>query len=337
MSNGPLGGLRIAAGALWRMSYTSAWIFVVTSLVCALALLPIVLVWTWTTTWSTTMVTRVLVLSLAIVPSYALFALALMLWSAAAMRLTGTRTPPDQELPIAGLSWPLMIRVRFMVSSHLVRVVAGGLFRGSPLWTAYLHLNGAASAPPNSGGSPAYSEILPNAFVRRRTRGPTGGEPRVCVLASGLPRIINTRSRLASRALSEVTRRASPRAGFVTGVRNGFVEFDFHGWHQELYRRRIRPDDVRWAGDLVSALSDRQLNDAFRADGFPPALAHRFIGTLRRNIAAGQQIGVRAVVSTAERQSIDAQAPHDPRRRSRHHQLDDGPAGRTIRPDRPTR
>jgi non-ribosomal peptide synthetase-like protein len=33
--------------------------------------------------------------------------------------------------------------VRYMVASHVVRVLAGAIFRGSPVWTAYLRLNGA--------------------------------------------------------------------------------------------------------------------------------------------------------------------------------------------------
>jgi non-ribosomal peptide synthetase-like protein len=33
--------------------------------------------------------------------------------------------------------------VRYMVAAHLVRVLAGSVFRGSPIWTAYLRLNGA--------------------------------------------------------------------------------------------------------------------------------------------------------------------------------------------------
>ena len=32
---------------------------------------------------------------------------------------------------------------RYMVASHIVRVLAGPLFRGSPVWTIYLRLNGA--------------------------------------------------------------------------------------------------------------------------------------------------------------------------------------------------
>jgi len=32
---------------------------------------------------------------------------------------------------------------RYMVASHLVRLLAGAAFRGSPIWTAYLRQNGA--------------------------------------------------------------------------------------------------------------------------------------------------------------------------------------------------
>src|SRR5262249_25998955 len=71
------------------------------------------------------------------------FALVLMPTSACAARLTGARTPPDREILIAEMGWPLMRWVRCMVSLHIVRLFAGQLFRGSPIWTAYLRLCGA--------------------------------------------------------------------------------------------------------------------------------------------------------------------------------------------------
>jgi hypothetical protein len=80
------------------------------------------------------------------------------------------------------------------------------------------------------------------------------------------------------------------RCGFIRGVRNGFVEFDYHGWHQELLTDRITPDDVGWASYLLSRLSDRQWHDAFRAGGYSPAVADRFIRKLHAKIAEGQQI-----------------------------------------------
>ena len=41
------------------------------------------------------------------------------------------------------------------------------------------------------------------------------------------------------------------RNRFITGVTDGFVRFDYHGWHQELLQRRITPEDVAWACELV--------------------------------------------------------------------------------------
>jgi acetyltransferase-like isoleucine patch superfamily enzyme len=47
------------------------------------------------------------------------------------------------ELPLAAMSWELMTWARYVVRIHLVRLFAGTVFRGSPIWTAYLRLNGA--------------------------------------------------------------------------------------------------------------------------------------------------------------------------------------------------
>jgi hypothetical protein len=81
------------------------------------------------------------------------------------------------------------------------------------------------------------------------------------------------------------------RQPFILDVKDGFVTFNYHGWHQELVRDRITPDDVEWASRLVSQLSDRQWRDAFRAGGFAPAVTDRFITTLQARIAQGQQVG----------------------------------------------
>jgi hypothetical protein len=79
------------------------------------------------------------------------------------------------------------------------------------------------------------------------------------------------------------------REPFITGVKDGFVEFNYHGWHQELLKH-ISPDDVVWASELLGRLTDRQWNDAFRAGGYEPALADRFIGRLQQKIAEGRHL-----------------------------------------------
>ena len=81
------------------------------------------------------------------------------------------------------------------------------------------------------------------------------------------------------------------REPFITGISDGFVTFNFRGRFQELVRRRITPDDVRWASDLLARLSDRQWQDVFRAGGYEPALAARFTRRLHAKIAEGRAIG----------------------------------------------
>jgi hypothetical protein len=83
---------------------------------------------------------------------------------------------------------------------------------------------------------------------------------------------------------------AFERHPFITGIRNGFVQFHYRGWHQELVRDRISPEDVAWACDLLGRLSDRQWQDAFRAGGYDPDVAGRFIRVLRGKLAMGRRL-----------------------------------------------
>jgi acetyltransferase-like isoleucine patch superfamily enzyme len=127
-----------------RISWALVSFAVVQTLVCGLAALPIVLLWSELFEITAARpVMRAVALSLAAVPSYVLFTLLLMVVSPLATRLAGWRTPPAAEIRIADVEWPLLTWARYGASSHLVRVLAGTLFRGSPIWTAYLRLNGA--------------------------------------------------------------------------------------------------------------------------------------------------------------------------------------------------
>ena len=84
---------------------------------------------------------------------------------------------------------------------------------------------------------------------------------------------------------------AFDRSRFIDGVKDGFIEFDYHGWHQELVERRITPRDVAWASRLLARLTARQWADAFRAGGYPAATSATFIGVIQRRIREGQRIG----------------------------------------------
>lgn len=78
---------------------------------------------------------------------------------------------------------------------------------------------------------------------------------------------------------------------FITGVHDGFVQFGFRGYHQELIRGRITPRDAQWTGHLLARLDDRQWDEAFRAGGFTPAAAAPFIRVIRRRIDQAVRIG----------------------------------------------
>ena len=66
-----------------------------------------------------------------------------MIVSPLALRLLRWHTPPDAHMRIDDIDWALLRWVRYGASIHLVRIIAGTLFRGTPVWTAHLRLNGA--------------------------------------------------------------------------------------------------------------------------------------------------------------------------------------------------
>jgi hypothetical protein len=79
------------------------------------------------------------------------------------------------------------------------------------------------------------------------------------------------------------------QTGFIRGVVDGYVRFEYRGRHRSLIDR-ITPADVRWICERLAALSDRQYEDAFRAAGYPRPLAERFIRRLKQKIAEGLRL-----------------------------------------------
>jgi acetyltransferase-like isoleucine patch superfamily enzyme len=129
---------------MWRIGWTILTIAVVQALVCGVALFPVALIWSQVLTLTASAgVLRAAALATLAVPSYALFAMLLMFVSATVVRGLGWHTPPNNEMRIADLEWPLLQWARVMVATHIVRFFAGALFRGTPLWTAYMRLAGA--------------------------------------------------------------------------------------------------------------------------------------------------------------------------------------------------
>jgi acetyltransferase-like isoleucine patch superfamily enzyme len=133
-------GIRRALRVAWAL----ASVFVVESVVLGLAVLPAALFWDWhlgltfRAPWM-----RIVFLAMAFIPTYVLFALALMVLSATSARLFGWRTPREAQLRITDLDWPLLDWGRYVISTHVVRMLAGAPFRATPVWAAYLRLNGA--------------------------------------------------------------------------------------------------------------------------------------------------------------------------------------------------
>lgn len=73
---------------------------------------------------------------------------------------------------------------------------------------------------------------------------------------------------------------------FTEGVVNGKVKFNWSGFHKDLISD-LTPEDVHWTCERLSRLSDKQWTDAFRAGGYDPMLAERFIRRFKAKIAEG--------------------------------------------------
>jgi acetyltransferase-like isoleucine patch superfamily enzyme len=132
------------ASASWRIGVTAVSIGLLQTIVCGLAVLPPALLWAALAHWAApSRGAWIGLVSIGLVPSYAVFALCLMAVSSVVNRLVGLRTPGDAEMRIADAEWRLMRWVQYVAAIHVVRALAGVLFRGSPVWTAYLRLNGA--------------------------------------------------------------------------------------------------------------------------------------------------------------------------------------------------
>jgi acetyltransferase-like isoleucine patch superfamily enzyme len=128
----------------WRIAWAASTLVVVEIVVCGLSTTPVVILW-----WQlakirgSSALLQIIVWSAALIPSYIIFALALLFVSPIALRLVGWRTPTAAEMRIADIDWHLLKFVRYAAANHFVRVLAGTFFRGSPLWTAHLRLGGA--------------------------------------------------------------------------------------------------------------------------------------------------------------------------------------------------
>jgi hypothetical protein len=77
----------------------------------------------------------------------------------------------------------------------------------------------------------------------------------------------------------------------IRSVHSGRVEFDYHGRHRHLLQE-ISAADVVWICQLLNRLSDRQLDDAFRAAGYAAPIRDRYVRKLREKIQEGVALPV---------------------------------------------
>lgn len=128
-----------------RLTWAIASIVVVETVVVGVSALPAFLCWTWLFTFPVPpwVSARAVLAAMSFVPAYLVFCIALATLSALSTRISGWRTRPDQCWKLEDLEWPLLDWMRYMVSTHVVRVLVGTFFRASPIWRFYIRMNGA--------------------------------------------------------------------------------------------------------------------------------------------------------------------------------------------------
>jgi hypothetical protein len=70
---------------------------------------------------------------------------------------------------------------------------------------------------------------------------------------------------------------------FIDGVEGNYVRLDYAGKNSDLMRD-ITVADAKWIGGLLSRLSDRQLEDAFRAANYTQDEVRMLAGAVRKRI-----------------------------------------------------
>ena len=134
---------RARSGVRLRIAWMIASFIIVQAAICGIAAAPLVLVWTLLLDLLPPGVATIAFVSLAALPTYGVFAIFLMAASALSLRLLGWQTPRDSQMRIADFEWPVLNWTRSMAALHVVRVLAGTLYRASPIWSAYLRWSGA--------------------------------------------------------------------------------------------------------------------------------------------------------------------------------------------------
>jgi hypothetical protein len=73
---------------------------------------------------------------------------------------------------------------------------------------------------------------------------------------------------------------------FIKGMAGQYVRFEYRGRHGALVDH-MTAADVRWICERLQRLTDKQWDDAFRAGGYAPQVADRFIRRFKQKIQEG--------------------------------------------------
>ena len=73
---------------------------------------------------------------------------------------------------------------------------------------------------------------------------------------------------------------------FIKRIGENEVEFNFDTIYRSVVER-VRPADVKWTAELMSNLSDAQLDDAFRAAEYSADVRARYVKKIKAKIAEG--------------------------------------------------
>jgi hypothetical protein len=84
-------------------------------------------------------------------------------------------------------------------------------------------------------------------------------------LGSSFGRLANTSTSRSGRSVNKPEHYA--QSNFIKQVNNGLIEFDYRGKADYLVKG-IKIEHGRWLADLLMQLSDKQIEDAFRAANY---------------------------------------------------------------------
>jgi len=78
---------------------------------------------------------------------------------------------------------------------------------------------------------------------------------------------------------------------FIKGVRDGEVEWGFHGNHTEDTTQGIHLEDVKWLLQYVGRITDQQIRNGLQASGATPEEVECFARAVRQRITQMQSLG----------------------------------------------